>query len=194
VPLVEYDEQREFLGLKSGEDEEVIELLLEQITKLFEIQCGRDAAPFAGALTNRTEIHEAFSGATRIWLDYPISTVTSIALGRDVNAPDETLSPTDATLVVWRVGGRDLIRTDGGVWRRNYPRWVKVVYNTLAYFPADVKPGIKRVVATVYQGRGKEGFTSVTRGSRSWTVAEQAALQDEFWQSALRNHGRGWVA
>jgi hypothetical protein len=193
VPLVEYEEARDFLELDDDSDIELIESLIASVTSLFEKECGREAAPFSAALTARTEIIEAEPGARRIWLDYPIASIASIVLGRDVNAPDETLTPADATQVVWRVGSRYLMRTDGGVWRRDYPRWVKVVYNTLADFPDDVKLAVKRVVATIYQARGKEGFTSVTRGSRSWTMAEQAAQQDEFWQSALRNHGGNLV-
>lgn len=191
MPLVTYDEQRLFLDLPAGTDQTVIQDLLTETITLFEKEVGRTTAPFSAALTARTEIHQPSEGSRILTLDYPIASVTSIALGRDVNAPDETILPGDATTVVWQAGDRDLIRVDGSYWRGWYPRWVKVVYNTQDDQPADAKLAVKRMVATVYQGRGKEGFTSFTHGSRSWTIAE-ATEQDMVWQKAVNAHRRGW--
>ena len=192
MPLVDYDEQVSFLDLPSGTDKELIEDLLVQTTALFEKECGRSSAPFSGALTGRVEIQEALSGSGVLTLDYPIATVTSIASGVDVATPDELLSAPFTGSVIYQVGSRDLIRVDGGVWRRFSPRWVKVTYNTLADYPADAKLAVKRMVAQVYHGRGKEGFASVTRGSRSWSIADSAS-EDRFWLGAVNNHRRAWL-
>lgn len=193
MPLVLYEEEREFLGLPSGTDVVLISSLLDEATLLFEKSCGRDKAPFASPITGRIEIHEPYAWSTRLWLDYPILTITSIVLGRDVANPDETLNPADPTKVVWRVGEQELVRTDGGVWKRYWPSWTKVVYNTQDDRPGDVKLAIKRMVAAAYQLRGKEGFSSITRGERSWTMAEMATESpDPFWQAAVNNHS-SWI-
>ena len=193
MPLVTYDEQWAFLGLGSHEDKALIEDLLVQTTALFEKECGRGTAPFSAAQTGRIEIHEGSTGSAVLTLDYPIAAVTSIVSGLDVLTPDETFSPPLASQVAWQVGSRDLVRVDGGVWRRWTPRWVKVVYNTQDDWPADVKLAVKRMVANVYMGRDKLGFTSITRWAKSWTMAQTQATEDVFWQGAVANHRRAWL-
>ena len=195
LPLVELEEACRFLGIDEGTADDLIEELLASVQSLFEKEVGRSLAPYGTAQTARTEIHEGHINSSVLTLDYPISTVTSIGLGLDVAVPDETLIPASAASVVWRVGGRDLIRTDGGVWRRTLPRWVKVVYNTLADQPNDVKLAIKRMVATLYNARTHEGFTSETRGARSWTMAQGigTGTRDAFWEQAVANHRLAWL-
>jgi hypothetical protein len=154
---------------------------------------GRSNAPFGTALTARTEVHQGDSGSAVLTLDYPIASITSIGIGRSVTVPDETIIPTDTNAVLWQPGTRDLIRVDGGYWRGWYhPTWVQVVYNTQDYQPDDVKLAIKQKVALIYQGRGKEGFSSVTRGSRSWTMADPASQGTE-WDRAINNYRSSWV-
>jgi hypothetical protein len=192
--LVSYEEACGFLGIPSGTDTVVVTELLVEAQSLFEKACGRDRAPFSAPLTGRIEILEPDSGSRTLWLDYPIGTITSIALGQNVAAPDETLNPADTSQVVWYVGNRSLIRTDGGLWRRWAPRWAKVVYNTPDDRPGDARLAIKRRVSLLYGQRGKEGFTSVTRGARSWTIATSAqAEEDSVWRDAVQNHQRNWV-
>src|SRR5215210_3110820 len=128
--LVTYDEQAEFLGLKPGTDKQLLEDLLVETQAFFEKAVGRSSVPYGLALT-RTEIHEGGQWSSVLTLDYPIATVTSIGVGRDVAFPDETITPSNTSMVVWQAGNRDLIRVDGGYWRGWSPSWVKVVYNTL---------------------------------------------------------------
>ena len=194
MPLVTYGELCDFLGIEFGTDRKYLEPLLAKTTALFEKACGRSSAPFTlTGLTARTEILRADPWSTMLSLDYPIATITSIAVGRDVAAPDETLLPADATSVVWLAGGRDITRTDGGYWGRTSPVWVKVVYDTQAYAPEDAKLAIERSIARLYNERGKEGFSQVTRGSRSWSMADPVSEADDTWREAVQNHSRGWV-
>jgi hypothetical protein len=193
--LVTYDEQREFLDIPSGKDKQLIEDLIAETVTLFEKEVGRSAAPYVGAQTGRVEIHQASAGSNTLTLDYPIATVTSIVVGRDVALPDETILPADPTTVVWRAGERELVRVDGGYWRRWSPAWVKVVYNTLADQPADVKLAVKRVTAAIYRQRGAEGLSTAARGSLSVSVTAGFAMiadNDPIWNFAVRNHRRGW--
>lgn len=193
--LVEYGELSTFLGVAEGTpDQELLEALLAQSIALFEKTCGRERAPFSDSLTGRIEIILADPWSTRLDLDYPIASITSIVVGLDVSAPDETLVPGAATSVVWYAGRREIIRTDGGFWGHARPRWVKVVYSTQNDRPADAKLAVKRRVARLYNERGKEGFTSVTRGERSWSMAGQSADdEDSVWREAVRNHQRSWL-
>ena len=194
APLVEYEAQCEFMGIPVGTDMELILGLLSSTQALFEKGCGREGAPFGPAIAARTEIRQGDPGASRFYLDYPIASVTSIAVGVNIAVPDETITPTDTTKVIWQVGDRYITRVDGSVWRRGSDRWVKVVYATQADQPEDVGLEIMKMVAKIYQHRGKEGFTSVTRGSRSWTKsAESAASQDRDWQTAIDSYSRSWV-
>lgn len=192
MPLVTYDEAAEFLGVPSGTDKQLIEDLLAQTTALFENEVGRSNAPYGAAQTGRTEIIEASPGSSIITLDYPIASITSIVSGRDVAFPDETITPSDTSTVIWQVGSRTLARVDGGYWNRWTPTWVKVVYNTQAYQPADVKLAIKQKVAEIYLHRDKLGFSSVTRGARSWSMAETAGVSSA-WDKTISAHRRGWV-
>ena len=194
MPLVEYDEMYTFLDVPNGTNPELVEPLVDEVTALFEKECGRSAAPFGPAQTGRIEIHQAGAGSTVLTLDYPIASITSIVSGRDVALPDETILPSDAATVVWQVGSRELYRVGGGYWQRWTPTWVKVVYNTQADQPGDVKLAIKRVVAGIYNQRGAEGLATVSRGSRSQSITAGFTMfadTDPVWQAALASR-RAW--
>jgi hypothetical protein len=195
MPLVTYDEQQQYLDIPVGADKELIEDLIAETQALFEKEAGRSHAPFGAAQTGRIEIHPGDAGSSILTLDYPIATITSIGVGRDVAVPDETITPADTTTVVWTVGSRELYRVDGGYWRGWYPTWVKVVYNTVADQPADAKLAVKRLVAGVYNQRGAEGLSTAQRGSRSLSVTAGFAMladKDPLWQMAVAAHRRGW--
>jgi hypothetical protein len=191
MPIVEVDEQLEFMGLPAGTDEDLLESLIASTQTLFENETGRELAPFGVAQTDRIEIHEGDSYSSVLILDYPIASITSIVVGRDVANPYESLSPSDATLVVWEVGGRKLTRVDGGYWRTIYPSWVKVVYTTKADAPNDVKLAIKQKVAEIYLHKDKLGFAMVVQGSRTWVNAAGGS-ENPIWEAAVRAHRRGW--
>jgi hypothetical protein len=184
-----------YLGIDVGTDQEVLEPLLDEVTALFEKACGRESAPFGAAQTGRTEIIQGDPWSKLIYLDYPIATITSIGVGLDVAVPDEVMVPASAASVVWIAGRNDILRSDGGYWARYSPTLVKVVYNTQAYTPLDAKIAVKKRVAAMYGGRGKEGFTQISRGSRSWSMAmgSDEDQADRTWGEAVRNNSRGWL-
>jgi hypothetical protein len=211
MPLVDYEEQRSLLKLDPGTDEAFIGDLLDEATALFEGQCGRTKCPFSKAIPARVEILDARPGSNQLWLDYPIAVVSSIALGRNVEAPDETLAPANADQVVWRAGERILTRTDGGLWEANSPllsfarggawpdpqcrargpSWVKVVYDTQADLPKDAKLAVMRAAAAVYNQRGLEGLTNKSAGDESQSVTATFAMfadSDPAWKLAVENN------
>jgi len=189
--LVTYDEAADYLGLLPGTDKQLITDLISQAQALFENQVGRVSAPFGPALPGRIEIHQGDPGSALLQLDYPIDTITSIGIGIDVNSPDVAITPSDTSTVVWEQGGRSLVRTDGGYWNHWAPTWVRVVYDTMDDRPADVKAAILSRVDRIYSLRGKQGFSSITRGAKSWTMAP-ADQEDPTWEAAVSAHGRAW--
>ncbi len=193
MALVTYDDQAQYLGIPSGTDKQLLEDLLVQAQSLFENEVGRSNAPYGlPAGTVRTEVREGYPGSNILTLDYPIAAITSIGIGTDAAFPTETITPSDTSTVVWGVGTRNIYRVDGGYWQRWVPSWVKVVYTTAADAPADVKLAIQEKVAELYLHRDKIGFSSVTRGARSWTMAE-AGRNPSAWDTAVANHRRGWM-
>lgn len=186
--LATVDDLTLLLGLAEGTDEDLLQLLLDGAEALFESDAARAAAPFQSAQTGRVEILEG-RRSRQLWLDYPVQTVTAIALGVDVNSPTETLTPGDATKVVWRAGSRRLTRTDGGHWQTGDPSYVKVTYDAQADLPEDAKLAILKLAAAMYQRGGTEGVRSETLDTYSVTFAH-VAQEDPAWQLAVNYHRR----
>lgn len=176
--------------LRAGDDDNgLLSELLDGAEALFLEAVNREGAPFGDALSARVEVHDG-TGGNKLFLDYPVATVTTIALGLDSATPDDTLDPAKVTVIVWGVGSRRLMRTDGGVFGvRGVPRYVHVTYDTQADRPPDAGLAIKRAVATVYRQIGSEDASSEKIGGFSHTLA-QAMADDEVWQSAVAAHRR----
>ena len=166
-------------------------LLLDQVEAVFEAECGRSDRPFAAAATaERTERHDG-TGTSRLYVDYPIATLTSVKLGVEVANPTETLDVADQTKLLWQSGERLLERIDGGVFgqRRTWSKYVTVVYTPAADLPVDVKPAIMYEAAVLYRKRGSEdASTEAEGGFRSDLVG---TFRSEGWQQAVQRHGVG---
>jgi hypothetical protein len=203
--LASVDDLALLLGLTEAQaelGEDLLTQLLDGAEALFEAETGRGDVPFAAAATGRVEILEA-RRSRRLWLDYPIATVTAIALGADVSTPSETLAPADATKVVWRAGERAIVRVDGGVWSTTCrpfeaaPSFVKVTYNTQADLPDDAKAAVLRLAAAMYGQRPSltQGIASETLDNYSVSFVNQsmfadAARTDPAWAIAVARHRR----
>lgn len=203
--LASADQLTLLLGLPEGTDADLLDMLVTQAEAIFEAETNRRDTPFQAAQTDRAEVHDAV-GNVRLWLDYPIADVTTIELGQDVNAPDETLDP--ATQVVFRVGTRQLIRTDGGVWSAMTwallswarggpqvpsgdwpasPSFVQVTYNTQDDLPEDARTAVLQLAAQMYRGLGSEGLSSETLDNYSATFAGTAQTVPGWSQAVARN-------
>lgn len=210
--LVEYDEQRLFLDLEDTVDEVLIGEMLDGVTELFEKECGRERAPFRKEQTGRIELQLMRPGAYALYLDYPIKAVTSIELGRNPAAPDETLDPAVAVTI----DGRILLRTDGGLWEAGspllsfsrggpwppasigvspgpsrVPGYVRVIYDTGADQPRDAKLAVMRATAMMYDQRGSEGAKSEGRGD--WLRTLSRLSEEDWWQRAVAANRRHYL-
>jgi hypothetical protein len=187
--LASVDDLALLLGLTEAQaelGEDLLTQLLDAAEALFEAETGRGDVPFAAAATGRVEILEA-RRSRRLWLDYPIATVTAIALGADVSTPSETLAPADATKVVWRAGERGIVRVDGGLWSTTCrpfeaaPSFVKVTYNTQDDLPDDAKAAVLRLAAAMYgqrTGASPKGLASETLDNYSVSFVNQSMFAD----------------
>lgn len=184
--LVTLSEFRAYLGDAPDADESVLEMILGDVEALFEAVTLRPFESYRVAQTARTEVLDG-TGSARLYLAYPIAALTSIALGYDSAAPDETLAVANKLVVVYGVGSRIITRTDGGKFGTvRQPRYVQVVYDHQGDIPANAQLAIKSVAATAYRRRGSEESQSETVGGfYSRTMLENIAASDPFWPHAV---------
>lgn len=186
VTLAEFDT---WLGGAVTAENTLRQAILDQVEATFLRECGRELVPFADTQAARAETRDG-TGTAFLFLDYPVTTLTSVTLGYDPLTPDETV---DITQVVRGAGRRRLVRIDGGAFGGfGAPRYVKVVYDAGADLPTDVKAAILRMAATMYRRRGSEEVKSETMGPYSVTFAnvDQVAAADPVWAAAVAGHTR----
>ncbi len=187
--LVSLADLQTYLELSSGTDDSLLTDLLDHVEGLFESETGRKETPFIAANTARSEVKDG-TGSPEIYLDYPISAITSISLGFDSSNFDETLTPSDPDEVVWGAGSRRIQRVDGGVFGwLDKPRYVTVVYDFQADLPEEAQLAVKRVVAQVYRQRGSEDATREQIGSYIRTISK-LVKDDPLWRRAVAGNSR----
>lgn len=168
--------------------------LISQAESAFLAECRRSEKPFQAAETGRVEHHQGV-GRVKLWLDYPISDVTSVTLGTDTSDLDETLDPDDIDELVWIAGKQWLIRSDGGVFGQEWqPYYVHVTYDAAADLPADAKGAIRNAVVQLFQRQGSEGLLSEQIGPYQAQFAEMMSGNgsitsgDPLWRAAVAAH------
>jgi hypothetical protein len=181
-------EFEEFLGGTVAAEATLRQAILDGVEAAFERECGRTAIPFVAAQSARAEVRDG-SGSEAIWLDYPITTLTSITLGYDHTDPDETLTVAD---LLYASGTRRIVRQDGWFGPFEAPRYVKVTYDAAADLPADAKLAVLREAARRYRARGSEEVKSETMGpySVTYATASTGTSGDPEWRAAVAMHTR----
>lgn len=189
--LVTLAEALRYIGDVPTEDEELVQDLLDHVEGLFETESGRTATSFRAAANSRTEVKDG-TGHAELYLDFPVSALTSVKLGHDAADPVETLDVADPDIITFGAGSRRLVRTDGGVFgRAGQARYVQVVYNHQADLPEEAQLAIKSVCAIAYRRRGNEEATQDSiGGSYSRTMLQDIAASDPFWQRAVSANRR----
>lgn len=187
--LVSLSDLKSHLGVTGSTDDGILAQYLENVEALFEAACGRKGQPFkAGA--SRTEVKDS-TGDADLFLDYPISTITSIKLGFDPADPVETLDVADPLIVTFAVGARKVSRTDGGRFGViGNPRYVQVVYAHQDELPEEAKMAVKSVASIAYRRRGSEDSVEESVGGFSRKLLEDIAESDPFWQRAVTANSR----
>lgn len=187
--LVSVADLKTFLEITSAGDDTLLGALIDHAEGLFESETGRKDAPFIAAASARSEVKDG-TGSPELYLDYPISDVTSISLGFDSSAFVETLDPDDPDVVVWGISRRRIERVDGGVFGRlDKPRYVTVLYDFQADLPEEAQLAIKRVVGQIYRQRGSEGATREQIGSYIRTMSK-IVKDDPLWRRAVAGNTR----
>jgi len=185
--LVELPELKAYLGdAPATDDDVVLEQLLEDVEALFEAATLRPAGSYTAGALARIEVLDG-TGSARLYLAYPIEVLTSIKLGYDPAAPDETLDATNKLVVVYGAGSRIITRTDGGRFGTvRQPRYVQVVYDHQGDLPVNAKLAIKSVAAAAYRRRGSEESQGESVGGfYDRTMLENVAANDPFWPMAV---------
>ena len=189
--LVSVAELKVFLkiAVADTDDDTLLGDLLDHTEGLFESETGRKDAPFVTSGSDRSEVNDG-TGTPELYLDYPISDVTSISLGFDSGDFEDTLDPDDADIVVWGAGSRKIERVDGGVFGRlNKPRYVTVVYDFQADLPEEAQLAIKRVVGQIYRQRGSEDADREQIGSYIRKLSNLVDT-DPLWRRAVEGNRR----
>jgi hypothetical protein len=187
--LVSLADLQTFLELSGGTDDDLLTDLLDHAEGLFESETGRKDAPFVTSGNARSEVKDG-TGSAELYLDYPISDVTSISIGFDSSDFEDTLDPDDPDIVVWGAGSRKIERVDGGIFGRlGKPRYLTIVYDFQADLPEEAQMAIKRVVGQIYRQRGSEGATREQIGSYIRTMAKQVK-DDPLWRRAVAGNTR----
>ena len=180
--LVTLGDVKAFIADVPAADDTMLQSLLDQLEETLEQECGRAERPFAPVQLARQEVHDG-NGTAILWLDYPITALTSLIIGPSVAAPDETLDVADPEVVSWKVGSARVCRLDGGVFPR-LPLRVHVTYDAGADLPALAALAVTRAAASIYRQRGAEDVKSEREGGYSADLA--AVLDaDPLWQRAV---------
>lgn len=188
--LVTILELKDYLAVTGTGEDGVLQPILDDVEARFLLETRRASAPFAAAQTGRVEVLSG-TGCSRLHLDYPIADVTTIKLGFDSTAPDETLDPDDKTKVIWAIGGTVIERIDGGQFGSfGWPLYCQITYNTQADKPRDAARVVMQAAATIYRQRGSEDAASETIGGQTVTLTDPYGEQ---WRGAVANHTR-WNA
>lgn len=106
------------------------------------------------------------TGEAWVYLDRPITTLTTVKIGIDPANPSETLTPGPTTVIAQ---GRRLYRQDGGTFPMGVAN-VQVTGSTASSLDEDAKQAVLEAVAMVYRSRGSEDAVSEGVGSFSHTL------------------------
>jgi hypothetical protein len=194
--LVTLPELKDYLGdAPASSADSLLTELISNVQSVFEAETGHSPGSFIAAGTGRTEYKDG-TGSANLYVDYPVSALTSVKLGYDPASPDETLDVTSKLVIVFSSDSRRLSRTDGGRFGKpGQARYVQVVYDNGSDLPDSAKLAIKSVCATAYRRRGSEEVKSETVGNfYSVTMIEQISAADPFWQTAVQNNRRVAIA
>jgi hypothetical protein len=191
--LVTRAELKTYLGdAPASADDLLLDAIIDDVEALFASETGRAISSFIASGTGRIEVLDG-SDSRDLFVDYPITALTSVTLGYTASAWDETLAVADKNVLVYAVGGRKISRTDGGTWGRfGRSRYVTVTYDYAADLATSAKLAIKSVAAQAYRRRGSEDVKSETFGSfYSHTMVGDVAADDPYWPKAVAANARG---
>lgn len=127
--------------------------------------------------SNVTYTDQAYDGTgtdSIILPNAPITTLTSIKIGRDSTNPSETLDPTDPDVVVWYDYGL-VSRTDGYTFprKRKYCLFSYKAGWTKDTVSSQMKTALLSTVAYYFRSRGREAVRNeLLSGMLNWTGRE----------------------
>jgi hypothetical protein len=176
--LVTLDDMITHLKLKkaSGDVRYNIQRLLDAVEDNLARECNRE---FGAAATIVDEPHDG-SGTKLAYTNKPIAVLNGIKLGRK---KESTLTHNDADIVVYAIGSRKIVRTDGCVWPEGV-RNVWLSYDAAADIPELAILAVKDVVALTFRRMGSEDSRSEKIGDH-WQQMVLAIDESLWWSQAI---------
>jgi hypothetical protein len=185
VTLLSLEELQQFLGPDVDPDGELLERLLAEVEGRFLSDCNRAERPFQAAQTARTEIRDG-TGSNLLFLDYPVAALSTVITLGYASPWDESLTPSDASVIQYAVGSRRIARVDGGMFGAlDRPGYVRVTYDAQADQPAPVKALLMRVIAAIYRESDTASASSDRRLVGNETLPLPADLAQD-WAEMVR--------
>ena len=155
--LVTTAEVKAWLGITDASQDTLLDGLADRVEALLEQVKRRTFVAAQVAQTVKVD----GSGAPWLWLERPVATLTSVKIGLDAAAPDETLLAGPRTVIAV---GRRLYRQDGGIFPRGVAN-VQVLFDAADQLDKDAKQAVLEGVALAYRMRGSEDAASETVGT-----------------------------
>ncbi len=186
MTLVDLQQVRDYAGIAAEADEAMLSALLTQVEAAFLAAVGRTGRPFQTG-TTRTEVHDG-TGDADLFLDYPVSALTTTVTLGYASPWDESLDPTDPEVLQFAAGSRRLSRVDGGTFgTEGQRRYVRVTYTSADDLPEDVVVAIVRMTAALYREAGRPESTA-DRVLPDGELLPAVADREPFWQLAVAAH------
>lgn len=185
--LLALDELQAFLGGETSEDSDLLERILAQVELQFLRATNRLGRPFQDAQSARVEVQDG-TGSGFLFTDYPIAALTvPITLGY-ASPWDESLDPSDASVLQFLEGGRRVARVDGGIFGAlDRPGYVRITYDAAADKPEDVKLLFKRFAGAIYHESNTDEASSERRLGGNEDLPLPLDLT-QAWDEAVRAH------
>lgn len=154
--LVSVAEVKAWLGITDSSQDTFLTELADRVEAILEQVKRRTFAP-SGSVSLTVD----GTGQPWVWVERSISTLTTVKIGIDAAAPDETLTA-GARVVIAQ--GRRIYRQDGGIFPRGVAN-VQVNGTAGAQLDPDAKQAVLEGVAMVYRMRGSEDAASESIGA-----------------------------
>lgn len=165
--LVDLPITKAFLGVTGNANDAVLDLLSESLEGLLERETGRVFGPGLALVETQNG-----GGRTYLYVDRPVATLTSVKIGQDPAAPDESVPVGVAGVLVDPKGPRKLVRVDGGRFPPGTAN-VQVTYTSADLLPADCKLALLEAIALVWRRRGSEDAAVETTGTFSHELVQE---------------------
>ncbi|HNB58678.1 MAG TPA: hypothetical protein PK308_00095 [Phycisphaerales bacterium] len=187
MSLLSLEDLQEFLGPETDADTSLLESTIARVEGRFLRDANRTERPFQAAQPGRVEVKDG-TGSALLFTDYPVGALSTVITLGYASPWDESLTPSDVTVIQFAVGSRRVARVDGGTFGAlDRPGYVRITYDAQADQPEDLKLILMRAVAAVY----RESNTGEASSERRLVGTDELPLPADLaqdWADAVREY------